>query len=47
VENILIKSHLFRLPKKEILQKELDSIIIDATEVAIERPIKKQREAYS
>jgi len=47
VENILIKSWLFSLPKKEVLQQELDSIIIDATEVAIERPIKKQKESYS
>lgn len=48
IENILIKSWLFSLPKKERLtQAELEAIIIDATEIQIERPKYKQKRNYS
>lgn len=48
IENILIKSWLFSLPKKDRLtQQELETIIIDATEVQIERPKHKQKRNYS
>ena len=47
IENIIIKCWLFSLPKKSILQSELETIIIDATEVQINRPKKKQRKYYS
>jgi len=35
------------LPKKTLLQEEMDTIIVDATEVQRERPIRKQKECYS
>ena len=40
VENTLIKSGLFNLPSKRILQKddELEIVLIDVTEQPIERP---------
>ncbi len=47
IEDILIKSWKFSLPKKSILQSELETIIFDATEVQIERPSKRQRRSYS
>jgi len=47
VENILIKSWLFNLPKRALLQQELETIIIDATETQIQRPKKWQRKYYS
>lgn len=47
IEDILIKSWMFSLPKKTLLQSDLESIIVDATEVQIERPSKRQRRHYS
>jgi Helix-turn-helix of DDE superfamily endonuclease len=48
VEDILIKSRIFSLPKKrELLEEELEEIIVDATEVRISRPSKKQKRKYS
>jgi hypothetical protein len=45
VEKTLIESRIFRLPSKKTLyeDKTLEIILIDATEVEIERP-KKNRE---
>jgi hypothetical protein len=47
IETLLIQSGLFSLPKRTILQTELETIIVDATESSIERPIKKQKLSYS
>ena len=47
IENLLITSRLFSLPKKHLLQTELEEIVTDATESPIERPVKKQRLHYS
>ena len=47
IENILIKSWLFSLPKKTLLQEQLESVIIDATEVQRERPVRRQKKSYS
>jgi hypothetical protein len=47
VENALIKCWMFNLPKKTILQEDLETIIIDATEVWIQRPKHKQKKYYS
>jgi hypothetical protein len=43
-----VKSGLFALPKKkELLQEELEEIVIDATEVQVSRPSKRQERKYS
>lgn len=47
IENILIKCWLFNLPKRALLQEELETIIIDATETQIQRPKYWQRKYYS
>jgi len=47
IETLLIRSGLFSLPKRTILQTELETIIVDATESSIERPKKKQKLHYS
>ncbi|GBF53391.1 mobile element protein [Microcystis sp. 0824] len=43
VENILIKSGLFNLPKKALLESnsEIEVIVVDVSEQEIERPKKK------
>jgi hypothetical protein len=44
IEDILIKSGKFRLPgKNELLKPELknETLILDATEISIEKPLKK------
>jgi hypothetical protein len=44
LEMILIKSGIFKLPKKrEILEQDLEIVVIDVSEQEIERP-KKNRE---
>ena len=44
--NVIIK--YFHVPnRKELLNKELDTVIIDVTEQPIERPVKKQKQYYS
>lgn len=49
VEEILVKSGEFNLPnKREVTEdKNLKTVIIDATEMPIERPVKSQKEWYS
>lgn len=50
VENILIKSGLFNLPKKKALlesNSEIEVIVVDVSEQEIERPKKKQKSYYS
>lgn len=48
VENILVKSGLFNLPnKRKVMEKKVKTMIVDATEVAIEKPSKNQRKYYS
>jgi len=49
VENILIKSDLFNLPKKALLESnsEIEVIVVDVSEQGIERPKKKQKSCYS
>jgi hypothetical protein len=48
IENIIVKSGLFALPKKkELLQEELEELLVDATEVKVSRPSKKQKRKYS
>lgn len=47
IENILIRSKIFSLPKKTLLQEEIEEVLIDATESQIERPKKWQRDFYS
>ncbi|HEY9764504.1 MAG TPA: IS5 family transposase, partial [Trichocoleus sp.] len=50
VEELLAKSGQFRLPgKRELLTPDSnwDVVVVDVTEVAIERPQKKQRRYYS
>ena len=36
-----------RLDKRELLQEELEEIIVDATEVQVSRPSKRQKNQYS
>ncbi len=44
--DVLVK--YFHVPNRnELLDKELDTIIIDVTEQQIERPVKKQKQFYS
>ena len=48
IEDIVIRSGVFSLPKKrELLQEDLEEIIVDATEVQVSRPSKKQKRKYS
>jgi len=49
VENTLVKSGQFNLPKKtEVMQdKTITQIAIDATEITVEKPSKKQKNSYS
>lgn len=47
IETVLIRSGKFSLPKRTILQEELEEVLIDATESQIERPSKGQRKFYS
>jgi hypothetical protein len=49
IEDILIKSRRFSLPKKkELTELSMDDVVIvDVTETSIERPKKKQRKFYS
>ncbi|MCA2878179.1 IS5 family transposase [Microcystis sp. M051S1] len=50
VENILIKSGLFNLPRKKALlesNSEIEVIGVDVSEQEIERPKKKQKSCYS
>lgn len=50
VEETLMKSGVFNLPGKKVLQtadSEIDIIIVDSTEIPIERPKNKQRSYYS
>ena len=49
VENTLAKSGQFNLPKKtEVMQdKTITQIAIDATEIPVEKPGKKQKNSYS
>lgn len=50
VENILIKSGLFNLPRKKALlesNSEIEVIVVDVSEQEIERPKKKQKSCYS
>lgn len=48
VENTLMKHKDFALPgKKALLNKDVDVILIDATETHIDRPQKKQKKFYS
>ncbi|QGZ91646.1 IS5 family transposase [Microcystis aeruginosa] len=50
VENILIKSGLFNLPRKKALlesNSEIEVIVVDVSEQEIERPKKKQKSYYS
>ncbi|GBE76449.1 transposase [Microcystis aeruginosa NIES-87] len=49
VENILIKSDLFNLPKKALLESnsEIEVIVVNVSEQGIERPKKKQKSCYS
>ena len=43
-----MKSGIFSLPKKrELMEEELEEIIVDATEVQVSRPSKKQKRKYS
>ena len=44
MENILIKSDLFRLPgRKALLTEKIECILIDATECPVERPQKNRK----
>ena len=50
VDNILIRSRAFSFPgKKELLQKETEEkvVVMDVTEIPIEKPKKKQKSVYS
>ncbi len=50
VEELLIRSGKFSLPGRKVLQASdthFDIVLVDATEVKIERPKKKQRAYYS
>jgi len=50
VENVLIKSGLFRLEGKKALiepNTEIEIILVDSTEIPIERPKKGQKQYYS
>lgn len=50
IENILIKSKEFRLTGKKQLRKSdisLEIVVVDVTEVSIERPKKNQKSYYS
>ena len=50
VENVLIKCGLFRLDGTKTLinpDTELEIILVDTTEIPIERPKRKQRQYYS
>lgn len=50
-EKILIKSGLFNLPGKKIMNrnqnKEIETVVVDVSEHEIERPQKKQKKYYS
>jgi hypothetical protein len=50
-EKILIKSGLFNLPGKKILNRiqneEIETVVVDVSEHEIERPQKKQKKYYS
>ncbi len=50
VENVLVKSELFKLPGKKALTKntrEIEVIVVDTTETPIERPKNRQNKYYS
>lgn len=50
VENVLVKSGLFKLPGKKALTKntwEIEVIVVDSTETPIERPKNGQKKYYS
>ena len=48
IENILIKSWEFNLPKKkELYEWDFETLLLDATECEIERPKNRQRKYYS
>jgi hypothetical protein len=50
VENLLLKSGIFSLPGKKTLKdpnSEYDVVVVDTTEIPIERPKKNQKEYYS
>ena len=50
VENTLAKDKMFKLPGKKILKKgsdDIEIVIVDVTESAIQRPKKGQKEYYS
>lgn len=49
IEKTLSKSGFLNLPNKNSImeEKNLKTIIVDATEIPIERPVKKQRKYYS
>ena len=49
IEETLVKSKVLKLPnKKQIMEdKNVKTIIVDATEIPIERPVKKQKKFYS
>lgn len=50
VENVLVKSGLFKLPGKKALTRndwEIEVIVVDSTETPIERPKNGQKKYYS
>lgn len=50
VEETLLKSGIFNLPGKKVLQtedSEIEIILVDSTEIPIERPKKRQKSYYS
>lgn len=50
VEETLMKSGVFNLPGKKVLQTddtEIEIIMVDSTEIPIERPKRKQKSYYS
>lgn len=50
VEETLLKSGVFNLPGKKVLQRtdsEIEIILVDSTEIPIERPKKRQKDYYS
>ncbi len=50
VEETLLKSGVFNLPGKKVLQtddSEIEIILVDSTEIPIERPKNKQKRYYS
>lgn len=47
IENILIKCDLFNLPSRSLTKENFEKLLLDATEVRIERPKRGQRKFYS